>query len=199
MKFNPKTLRKNILSAYSQATPEERKQGLFWYQTAHNDAQAIAHKHGVTIEQAVGVISAISPGLEWGLNLLQADSFIGAFVKDGGTKLPSVGVYGRKNRRKALNILFGEKPLSILPMTGPKTRAFYSCILDPQSSAEVCVDRHAKCLATNRTKDREAVSAVRAGEYKNLVRAYSDLAEELGLISHQLQAITWVAWKRLVS
>lgn len=57
----------------------------------------------------------------------------------------------------------------------------------------------ARWLYSNRTKDREAVSAVRAGEYKNLVRAYSDLAEELGLISHQLQAITWVVWKRLVS
>ncbi len=197
-RYNTKRMEANIRLVYSQATDTERAEGLLWYQTAHNDAQAIADKYNVPLSHAVGVIAAISPSLSWGLNIIQASEFIGAFK--GKRKLPSVGVYGRKNPAKALRILNGENPLDVLPETGPKTRAFYRCIENPIESFAVVCDRHAKCLAHYRLTDREAFSVVRKGkEYNTLATCYAKVAEEVGLQPHQLQAITWLAWRRIVT
>ncbi len=187
----------NILKVYAKATDAEREQGLHWYATAHKDAQAIADKHGVTLVDAAGVIASISPGLEWGLNLIQAEALIGAFVRN--EPLPQVGVYGRKNVNKARRILEGENPLQVLPATGPKVRAFFDCILNPETSELITVDRHAKCLAHYQLSERQKTSIVRPAEYLHLARHYRQLAKRLGLIPHQLQAITWVTWKRLVT
>ncbi len=186
----------NILKVYNRATDAEREQGLYWYATANKDAQAIAERHNVPLKHVAGVIAALSPGLEWGLNLLQADELISAFKTD--KPRPSVGVYGKKNVNKAYEILQGQDPLTVLPKTGPKTRAFYSCIESPENSFQVTIDRHAKCLAYWRLTDREAISAVRPAEYEHLARHYNVISERLGLMPHQLQAITWVAWKRIV-
>lgn len=187
----------NIRKVYNQATADEREQGLYWYQTAHNDAQVIADRHGVTVSQAAGVIAAISPGLEWGLNLIQADEFIKAYK--AGSKLPMIGVYGRKNMTKAKQILYGKEVYDALPTTGPKTYAFFRCIEGSQGTSLVVIDRHAKCLAYYQLTDRDKFSAVRLGEYDYLVRHYRHVAEQLDLIPHQLQAITWVTWKRIVT
>jgi hypothetical protein len=196
-KFNARKVRANILKVYSQARPDERESGMYWYETAHNDARAIAERHGVTVMQAGGVIAAISPGLEWGLNLIQANEFIGAFKAK--RKLPSVGAYGRKNVAKALRILNGENPYDVLPLTGPKVRAFYYCISEPLTAESVCIDRHARCLAYYKVRDRSETSIVRPAEFRRLAAVYVQLARELGLRPHQLQAITWVTWKRIVS
>lgn len=186
----------NILKAYNRATESEREQGMYWYSTAHKDAKAIADRHGVMVSAVAGVIAALSPGLQWGLNLLQADALAAAFAQD--TPRPNVGVYGWKNVNKAWEILQGRHPLAVLPETGPKTRAFYRCVADPEASYAVTVDRHAKCLAHWRLTDRDAFSAVRVAEYAYLAWHYRVIAERLGIMPHQLQAITWVTWKRIV-
>jgi hypothetical protein len=196
-KFNARKIKANILKVYNQASDAERSAGMYWYETAHNDARAIAEKNGVTVQQACGVIAAISPGLEWGLNLIQANEFVRAFKAK--RKLPQVGVYGQKNVIKAKRILQGENPYDVLPLTGPKVRAFYYCISEPLTAESVCIDRHARCLAYYKLSDRTATSIVRPAEFRRLAAVYAQLASELGLRPHQLQAITWVTWKRIVS
>jgi hypothetical protein len=187
----------NILKVYNQATDAEREQGIYWYATAHRDAFAIAERYSVPVWEVAGVIAAISPGLAWGLNLIQADELVRSFVEN--KPQPNVGVYGWKNVNKAWQILQGANPLDVLPLTGPKTRAFYSCILNPDGSEEITVDRHAKCLAYDRREDREVISAVGLAEYRHLAWHYGIIAKRLGLLPHQLQAITWVTWKRIIA
>lgn len=187
----------NILKVYHQARAEEREEGLKWYATAHADAQAIADRHGISLEQAAGVIASISPGLSWGLNVTQADRFVGAFK--AGQKLPMIGAYGLRNMAKALGILQGGDPLYYLNAdSGPKTRAFYLNILSPETSEEVTVDRHAKCAAFMAFEDREKLGIVRIHEYAYIAKHYRIIAKRYGLLPHQLQAIVWITWKRMI-
>ncbi len=195
-----KRIERNILSVYIRANEYDRAEGLHWYSNAQDSAQSIADKLGVSLTQSIGVISAMSPGLNWGLNVLQAEELITAYVKGlRGNDLPKLGTYGRRNIVKACRILDGEKPLDVLG--GDKVRSFYQNILDPQGLDSVTIDRHAKGLAIRSNSSRGATAEVDAivtpAEYPYYRKHYIKLAERLGLVPNQLQAICWVTWRRL--
>lgn len=189
---------RNIRAAWHAASDTERIEGLSWYETANRHAQAIANRHGVTLAQAVGVIAAISPGHQWERNLVDAELFVSAYTAGArGNDLPVVGAYGRANRGKAERILAGAEPLGqFSAVTSPKVRAFYLSILSPDESDAVCVDRHSKCLAFAIHSDRNAQGAVRPAEYRFLTWHYTVIAEHMGVRPHQLQAVTWLCWRR---
>lgn len=184
---------RNIEAVYLTATSEERQDGLYWYQRANQDAASLASRYGITTEQAAGVIAALSPGRDWGLNLIDADRLIDAHVN--GRTIPQVGTYGRKNVAKARKILNGFLPLDVLG--GHKVRAFFSLINEPENATDVCVDRHAKAIAVGRPAKTERDTVVRPSQYSFFARHYLQAAKTLGLLPHQLQAVTWVTWRRL--
>lgn len=195
-----KRLLRNILACYHRASDTDRREGLYWYETAHNDAQALAERYGITVFQAAGVIAALSPSNTWGGNLIDADILLGAWR--AGKRLPSVGVYGMRNVEKAGRILNGQgNGLAVLSQfnesTGPKTWAFYQLIAEPLACELVCIDRHAKAVAVNRASDDSARSLVGRSEYRQLARHYTHVAGLVGLLPHQVQAICWVTWRRL--
>lgn len=194
-------IERNILSVYVRANEHDRAEGLYWYANAHDSCRVMAGKLGVSMAQAAGVVAALSPGLNWGLNLLQAELFIGEWVKGArGKDLPMVGVYGYRNVRKSIRILQGDNPREVLG-GGMKTQAFYDNILAPLESKGVAIDRHAKGLALRSNSARGATATqdaiVTPSEYPYYVRHYVGIAERLGLIPHQLQAVCWVTWRRL--
>lgn len=193
-------IERNILSVYIRANEYDRAEGMHWYGNAYTSARVIAHKHGISVSQSIGVISAMSPGLNWGLNLIQAEELIKAYMSGlRGNDLPRLGTYGRRNIVKACRILDGEKPLDVLG--GDKVRSFYQNILSPTGITAVTIDRHAKGLAVRSNSVKGATaetdSIVTPAEYPYYARHYIKLAERLGLIPNQLQAICWVTWRRL--
>ena len=194
---------RNILAVYLRSSTEDREEGLFWYSNAHEVARGLALKFDIPLASAAGVIAAMSPGNNWGRNILDAETLIAEFVKGTrGSDLPSLGVYGRRNIVKSEKILLGAHPMDILG--GQKVISFYQNIISPKDSFSVTIDRHAKALAYafEPTKTGYASSApasiVGRAEYPYLAKHYRVLAERLGLIPSQLQAITWVTWKRLL-
>jgi hypothetical protein len=190
-------IEENILRVYNAATDAERSVGLNWYASAHSAALTLAERHNVTCDIVCGVIAALSPGNEWGKNLLDADTLLSAW--NAGKPLPMVGTYGMKNVVKCRRILLGEHPLDVLPpATSPKVRAFYKCLSEPTLSDAVTIDRHAKCLALNAMTNRESISVVRPVEYVLYAWHYMTLATRIGLLPSQLQAITWITWHRLI-
>ena len=193
-------IERNILSVYIRANAEDREEGLPWYANARESARVMADKHGVRVDQAIGVIAALSPGSNWGRNLLDANELIQEWQRGRREKdLPQLGTYGRRNVIKAARILAGENPLDVLG--GNKVRAFYGNILDPKGSLKVTIDRHAKGLAIRSNSARGATAEMDAmvtnAEYPYYAKHYVRLAERLGLIPNQLQAICWVTWRRL--
>lgn len=189
----------NILRVYNAASSEEREVGMLWYAVAHDHASAMALRHSVSISVACGTIAAISPGLEWGRNLLEAESLLRAFqAGKRGHQLPTVGIYGKRNMAKAIAILQGEAPLSVIPETSPKVRAFYETILSPTDSQAVTVDGHAYCLAYG-IRDGRWKQSFKPNKYAYVAWHYRHLAARLGLLPSQLQAVCWVTWRRIVN
>jgi len=81
-------------------------------------------------------------------------------------------------------------------------RAFFACILDPSDPWAVCIDRHAAAVAYGRTlSDREMKNAVAvtkgADRYQALADAYRAVAAARGMLPMDVQAVTWVTWRRL--
>lgn len=177
---------RRILDTAHSAEPHEYTEGLLWYTRAHDEAQRLAYRHATNVATVVGVIAALSPQCGWSENLRRAD----ALLLTG----ESVGLFSDK----ALRIYAGEDPLAVLG--GPKTRAFYQCMLEPEGLHEaVVVDRHAFDVAVGReTDDKTRKVLERKGQYDLFADAYRKAAAGTnGLHPHELQAIAWVRWRNL--
>lgn len=190
----------NILAVFFNATDLETINGADWYLDANHAASIMAQRYNTTLEITAGVIAALSPNNKWEKNLTDADSMIRAYSAGGYNAADSikVGTYNA-NKIKALNILSGNDCLQILG--GLKVRAFYDCIIGGDS---VCVDGHAYAIwkgeriTTTKTpkitpKVYEAISADyrKAADTINLILAYDYSAA-------QIQAITWLTWRRMI-
>ncbi len=205
----------NIKAVYQLATAEEIATGKVWYQTAYSAALIIAERHNVSTVVAIGVIAALSPRNRWSRNLIDAENLIEAYVADpeSASEL-KVCTFGA-NKAKALRILESGNPaveliLDILSgpklrefarciinsLSGPKLREFATCIYDIQTD-EVCVDGHAYCIWNGGRTSLADVAYIGVKLRAQIKEDYRDAASDLGLTPSALQAITWVAWRRL--
>ncbi len=189
----------NIKAVYQLATAEEIATGKAWYQTAYSAALIIADRHGVYPGVAIGVISALSPRNRWSRNLIDAENLIEAYVADPESASEVKTCTFGANKAKALRILEAGNPspeaiLDIL--SGPKLREFATCIDDSQTD-EVCVDGHAYCIWNGGRTSLADVPRIGVNLRAQIKDDYRDAASDLGLNPSALQAITWVAWRRL--
>jgi hypothetical protein len=178
---------KNLVHTFDDADETELKHGYDWYRIANSACQTIADKHSMSVRAVVGIVAALSPGLEWTRNLAQAD----AFITSNGEGV--YGVYGRKNTIKARRILAGQDPDVVL--SGPKVRAFFACIIDPTTDA-VVIDSHAWCAGLNRTHGRWSNVRVTDTRYRWMARHYKHAAKRVSVSPAAFQAVVWITWKR---
>lgn len=174
---------------YMASTPSQKMHGHGWYQSAHTVAYMMAHTTGISMEQACGVIAALSPACPWERNILDA----WALCK--GNDSHAFTTYG-PNIEKGRRILAGESPLDVLG--GNKVRAFYSLLLNPADSTTVCVDRHAVKACTRRFwwGDKEPQQFLRS-QYGRCANAYRHVAAVCGVLPHQVQATCWIVQRGL--
>lgn len=178
----------NILRILDLATWEERDAGLRWY----NDAQSLAntlvhtpdHRPGVTVEQAAAVIAALSPLTPWERNKELA---IRAVVDHRAT-----GTLG--NSVKAANrILAGEDIRTVLK--SDKVWNFYLSIMG--SADAVCVDRHAIEIYMGKRYADGDRPKVTPKVYAAAADAYREASAETSYYPTEVQAITWLVWRRI--
>lgn len=165
------------------ATPAEIAAGKRWYDDARHLASTLARTRG-TLAMAAGVIAALSPLTPWDRNKELA---VRAFA-DGqasGTLTNSI--------RAANRILAGEDPLDVLK--SDKVRNFFLSILG--SPDAVCVDRHAlEVYQGKRYADKDRPS-VGKRLYRDAAAAYVEAANRTPFTATQVQAITWLVWRRI--
>ena len=96
--------------------------------------------------------------------------------------------------------LYNEKGADIFAATdGPKQKNLYLNLLDPSSADPVTVDRHAHDiffgLATH--SDFKLLEQNHLGEsnYELIADVYRRVAAELGVKPHEVQGVTWQAWR----
>lgn len=180
------TMAANVLATYRKASDAQRKDGMVWYAEAHALAVTLARSAGHNVLRAAGVISALSPQMNWERNQVLA-------VKTYAERGISSGCLGA-SVRKADAIYHGADVMSTLK--APKTSAFALVIADPTNNVDVVIDRHAMSVALGRqVTDMEAAALSRKGFYEAYSTAYRKAAAEVGITPSQMQAITWVAWR----
>lgn len=174
----------NILSVFLSASEASYREGMTWYDDTNALAREIADGD---VWKGAGVIAAFSPVCPWHRNVALARNAFATGVATGHTTI----FCGMAQR-----ILDGEPALSVLK--GDKTRAFASAIADPAGSMIATIDRHAHDIAMGRVHtDKERKIGKRV--FRTLSDAYVEVANMTEHSVAQVQAITWVSWRKRIA
>ena len=189
---------KNIKAIYELASAADIADGMAWYGVAQCIAITLADRYGVPVNQAIGVLAALSPRNKWARNVIDAEQLINAYVTAGAeqAKLTKACTFGA-NKAKAIKIL--ESGLETLPtaleiLSGPKLREFASCIAGLD---DVCIDGHAWCIWQGARVTLADVPGIGVRLRREIKGDYAQAADDLGLKASELQAITWITWRRI--
>jgi hypothetical protein len=165
-----------ILGTWNSVDSDTKRVGRLWYYDAWRSAVVMADKHGVSIEQAAGVIAALSPRCPWKRNLIDAEAVLTRGVA------AVVSSFGR-NKTRAVAIANGHNPDHILG--GPKVRAFWRCLVSFRNRTHVCIDVWAARAVGYYGRISPQV-------YRRIAAAYLDAARRLNVTPCELQATLWI-------
>ena len=188
---------KHIQALLDLATAGETVEGMTWYQRANQAAITLADRYEITEEQAAGVIAALSPRNKWERNLIDAENLIAAYVAGGAEACDDVKVctFG-KNKAKAVEILetaFADGGVFMI-LSGPKLKEFYSCI---RGLEDVCIDGHAYSIWFGDRVTLAKVPSIGKKLRAEIKKDYLAVAKKNNLKGFEVQAITWVAHRRI--
>lgn len=188
------SVERRLLKLYFSADALTVAHGANWYARQHKVCEELAHQYGIETEQACAVIAALSPGRAWELNVKDAESVIREYANGKrGRKLSLVGTYGWRNMTLAERVLSGNELIADI-LLGPKVYAFFCCLLLPDVSTHVVIDRHAKqaCLGDWKAENQ----VVKNSEYDYFAGYYRRVAKKVGCLPLQAQAIIWIVYRR---
>ncbi len=188
---------RNILSWYRKALSLDLFDEVYWYSNRNQEAEQLAVKLGMRMSVVVGVIAVISPNVRWETNLRDAEVLMETYWEKGELEATfcKISTYGT-NKTKALQILGGGEISNYVK--GPKVSSFYENILYPYSSGSVTVDRHAWRIWKGLETEFSDMPDLRYhNRYQQISEDYREVASQVDLLPHQLQAITWVAFREM--
>lgn len=185
VKFTQEQLMDNIYHVYQQATRDEQVKGRRWYANARLLIKGLAETYFCKDFQVAGVVAALSPQCEWHRNLELTEKFLqgqrhGLHTGDSLSK--AEGCLVAADVSEAFSILLGSK--------GWKVSNFFYNLL---GLGGVTIDRHALDIAVPDGLWKWMTES----RYDQLATAYTSLAIELGMEAHELQAVTWLCWRRM--
>lgn len=191
----------NIISIWKLSTPQEKRDGIVWYIDAHKECQTIAIDLDIEVYMVAGVVAALSPNNRWEQNIIDGRSMINAHITGDDIDSFKVSTYGA-NKRKAWGIL-DEQPdydhMKVM-ISGPKTTCFFGNIMGEDC---ITIDGHARNIAyMERVNLTDARTSIGKREMEDIKEAYADAAKKLRyqnkrVKAHELQAVTWEAWRRI--
>lgn len=158
-----------------------------WYFEIHDYCTTLSEVYDVPLIKVAGIMSALSPNNTVNSNIKSLEKFL---RYKGNCKVTTFN--GQK--QKALTIYNSPDNISIDEVktilgknkdSGLKTKAFFDNIYRPHTSQEVTIDlwmiRWAKIEGSLTLK-----------RYRDTAQKVKDLAQEIGVLPHQLQAKLWV-------
>lgn len=178
---------KNVIDTYFvvAAKPEQYKNGILWYATAHKFVFDLSVAYGKSLQHMAGIVAALSPQLSWERNKICAVKFCAGMANS--TNVMAIGATG-PNIRKAIRIWNGENALDVLG--GMKVISFYHNLL--LIDTHVTVDRHAASIAMFGDNGEKSGSIALSDKlYVIIADAYRKAAAILGYDAYILQAIVW--------
>jgi hypothetical protein len=188
---------KHIQAVLNLATAADYVEGKGWYLFAFKVASVLATNYGITTATACGVIAALSPRNRWERNLQDAEKTIAAFKAGGAESAMLVKVCTfTGNKKKAIAILERNGSADVVRaiLSGPKTTEFFNCICQED---DCCIDGHAYSIWFGDRITLANVPSIGVKLRRAIKADYAAVAKAHGLKSFEVQAITWVAWRRL--
>jgi hypothetical protein len=188
-----------ILGVYHLATISERHNGRVWYPQALGSVQSIAREHSLAESTVAGIVAALSPRNRWERNLIDAESMIRTY-KISGSIDPTgyrVCTFGN-NKLKALQILAENinNPADVKSiLSGPKLCEFFSCILGDLQ--EVCIDGHAYSVWAGDRITLDKIPFIGVKLRAKIKADYKEAANVVNISPAEMQATTWLTWRRL--
>lgn len=190
MELKPTT--RNVTRVYRLADDDEVSAGAQWYDRARRMAAELDPSN---VERGAAVIATLSPLVSWKRNVELARQAYALPRHDQGLFLRGMPTL-LSNANKVWHILTSDQALDRL-VHGPKVRAFWSSILDP-TTADVVVDRHAFDVSVGQVTSDElrGLFLGRKGGMRTVATCYLRAADRLGVPASQVQAVTWIYWRR---
>ena len=201
----------NIKKVYYGSYESERIHGLNWYRDANHSCKAIAKKFYMHSAFPIGVLSALSPNNKYDKNMIDAENMCLAYKSGIPYEEIKVSTYNN-NKEKAIRILnildSGSMDIEndiLTILNGNKVKAFFDCIHNYKTNKErVCIDGHAKAIYVGEKFALSSNSSnITDKQYRVISQAYRDATREINesegksYLPYQIQAITWVAWRRI--
>lgn len=188
-------IRKMFRYAQDNLTWDEFMTAKDWYDEAQDEARQIAERLDMPVYIVVGVMAALSPNNKWERNIVNAYELCKAFQDGQGMDSVKVSTY-HKMKEKAWGILteFGDYDRVIEQLKGQKIVAFFRNIMGED---DITIDGHARNIYYNEKVGlTDAKTSIGKKEYVKLQKEYLTVAKEFDMLGRQMQAITWVAWKK---
>jgi hypothetical protein len=199
----------SIVDIFHKATYDEINAGINWYTAARESCESLSVKHNIPFYVVVAVVASLSPNNRWERNLENADRLIAAFIAGDEAETVKCSTY-HAMRAKAWNCLeIGTTEVRALELNsmlldelkGQKITAFYQNISG--TSDAPTIDGHAANIARGmRVSLSGSKLTITKRQYLELQVAYVEAAHQLehdGYIvkGYEVQAVTWVAWRRI--
>lgn len=201
----------NVLAVFRAASADDVAEGRAWYASARSVARELADSLDGDIDRAACTLAVLSPLTPWSRNVQLARQAY-ALARDGAgfddmvtgpDRLRTIGSHARK----AAAIVLGADPWSVVG--GPKVTPFARRIVDAGTGnvgpSSVVIDRHAHDVALGAVTDNatRGRNLSRRGSHERFALCYvraaavlSRTGEAPGITPSELQAVTWVAWRR---
>jgi len=170
--------KRKIAKLFNQSSPQNYTNGMIWYHKANTIAEVLAKKHNISKIRVIGILAALSPNNKWERNQIDVDLFLTRPSID--TKVCTF----MNQRKKALEIYYGNGTIKHIEKTlnGIKTKNFFNNILNYDTSDHVTVDMWAF---------RSVGVEAKLKNVPLVTQAYKEVALEMNILPHQLQAIVW--------
>lgn len=160
------------------------REGLAWYDTANKFAAELAAEFDLTLDQAAGVIAALSPQKRWDENQRIARLFCETgYAAHTGCQTAKATACITATSKTTISRVLG----------GLKTRCFYDNIARPTTSEHITIDRWAIRAAG---WDRNRVTPNQYAKLESVYRKTTERwnkSEGMNLRPLQVQAIVWCA------
>ena len=178
----------NILNCYHLAKEDEKTKGKLWYLEARIICKRISKETNTPFIVVCGVMAALSPQNYWEQNIKDCK----AYILDSNYNPATYKIF----KRKAEDIIIMDNPTVkkvCKVLNGQKITRFFMNIYSRRYNV-VTIDRHAIAVYHG-TKDHNFKPTPK--RIAKIRDEYRKAAKIVGIKPYQLQAITWVAWKRI--
>jgi len=174
------------------ASEESIAEGLNWYSDAQQFTRDLSRETGVDPYTVAAVVSALSPNNKWDRNKIDAAAIINAYITGQSFHTVKVCTYNA-NKHKAIKLLQSKTRIRKL---SPKTHAF-AMNIGRLSGSHITIDRwHMRaCIVDPKEGPRPCIESPTIKQYQRIEQITARVANDVGLLGYELQAIIWLAIK----